>query len=770
MSITDADRDLVRASGLFDEAWYRGAYPDVARLGEIDPLDHFLWLGWRLGRRPGPAFDTRHYCRRYPDIGGAGVNPLLHYLRHGRAEKRSIIAPVERWAAADYRPSVSIIVPNYNHARFLDQRLGSIMAQTYRHFEVLLLDDCSTDDSRAVIARWVAEHPGVIRPILNDVNAGNVFAQWRRGMEAARGDLVWICESDDFCEADCLAQLVAPFADDSVNIAFGRIQMCDAEGRPQDFLDGYRERAEAGIWDAPMTRPAAQWFGGALGVANVISNVGGCVFRRQVLSADVWAEAQGFRVVGDWFLYAHLAGGGQIAYVPGAVAWFRQHGGNTSVSAFTSAWFYAEHHRLMAMLRKRWGVPSGVVRRFVEGVADQYRHFEMEASHGLMAPLLDQQVLLATGREERHVLIAFLGFHSGGGEVFPIHLANALRAGGVMVSMLAFDGVGINPAMRAALAPGIAVYDADWVQAYGLARFLGDAGVTCIHAHAAALDMFLIEGGLPDDIGYVTTLHGSYDGAGLPAARVAALAARMDRVAYLADKNLVPFVGAGVDLGAFVKLPNAMPDDLRPFPMARAEMGIPEEAVVFALVARGIERKGWRAAIMAFKALRARHPGQPMHLCLAGEGEMADAMRKAHGADPNISFLGYCAHVPGLYRLSDVALVPTRFAGESFPLCLIEAFQAGTPAIATAIGEIPAMIGAKDAAGLLVEEARNTPRFIEALTDAMAQMLDAPTRARLAAGAVRAGATYRMDEITQRYIALYDEATRPRATHYAHAA
>ena len=54
-----------------------------------------------------------------------------------------------RGSAHKTMPKVSIIVPNYNHARFLPRRIESILRQSYQDFELILLDDCSTDDSRA---------------------------------------------------------------------------------------------------------------------------------------------------------------------------------------------------------------------------------------------------------------------------------------------------------------------------------------------------------------------------------------------------------------------------------------------------------------------------------------------------------------------------------------------------------------------------------------------------------------------------------------------
>jgi len=82
-------------------------------------------------------------------------------------------------------PKVSILVPNYNYARFLDQRLGSIERQTYRDFEVILLDDASTDDSVQILKRFAREHHCQL--VCNEHNSGNAFKQWNKGLNLATG-------------------------------------------------------------------------------------------------------------------------------------------------------------------------------------------------------------------------------------------------------------------------------------------------------------------------------------------------------------------------------------------------------------------------------------------------------------------------------------------------------------------------------------------------------------------------------------------------------
>ncbi|TCP58410.1 glycosyltransferase involved in cell wall biosynthesis [Rhodovulum bhavnagarense] len=84
-------REELLDSGFFDADWYSSRYTDVRLLG-MDPLDHYLWLGERLNRSPGPRFDASAYLATHQDVARAGVNPLLHYLRTGRSEGRRIFA------------------------------------------------------------------------------------------------------------------------------------------------------------------------------------------------------------------------------------------------------------------------------------------------------------------------------------------------------------------------------------------------------------------------------------------------------------------------------------------------------------------------------------------------------------------------------------------------------------------------------------------------------------------------------------------------------
>ena len=118
-------------------------------------------------------------------------------------------------------PKISVVVPNYNHARFLPKRIDSILGQTLQDFELILLDDCSTDASRSILDKY-ADNPKV-RTEFNAVNSGSPFTQWSKGVRLARGQYVWIAESDDYADERFLERLTrflratkksrSPFAD-----------------------------------------------------------------------------------------------------------------------------------------------------------------------------------------------------------------------------------------------------------------------------------------------------------------------------------------------------------------------------------------------------------------------------------------------------------------------------------------------------------------------------------------------------------------------------
>jgi hypothetical protein len=90
---------LFEDCALFDRNWYLENYADVAA-SRLDPLRHYLELGWREGRDPSPAFSSKLYLKDNPDVAQQELNPLLHYIKFGQFEGRKV-RPRIRSGSAD---------------------------------------------------------------------------------------------------------------------------------------------------------------------------------------------------------------------------------------------------------------------------------------------------------------------------------------------------------------------------------------------------------------------------------------------------------------------------------------------------------------------------------------------------------------------------------------------------------------------------------------------------------------------------------------------
>src|SRR5579859_2961505 len=135
-------------------------------------------------------------------------------------------------------PKVSVVIPNYNHARFLRKRIDSVLQQTYQDFELILLDDCSTDDSRAILSQYTADPRARVE--FNEVNSGSTFRQWNKGVRLARGEYVWIAESDDYADEHLLETLVSRLeSEPAAVLAHCRSWRVSAEGHLDGFVDAY---------------------------------------------------------------------------------------------------------------------------------------------------------------------------------------------------------------------------------------------------------------------------------------------------------------------------------------------------------------------------------------------------------------------------------------------------------------------------------------------------------------------------------------------------
>lgn len=214
---------------------------------------------------------------------------------------------------------ISVIVPSYNCAKYLEDRLDSIIAQSVHIFEIILLDDASTDNSVEVVEKWSKKRKKHLKIFVNRANSGSVFRQWEKGVQLAQGDFVWIAEADDLCEPDFLSVVVKPLlADNSIILSYCESKQIDESGNLlAENYDHYLGNVSDKRWKKNRTSTGRAEIEESLSVLNSIPNVSAALFRKSVL-LDVMsrysAEIETFRVAADHALYVRLLAEGNIAY------------------------------------------------------------------------------------------------------------------------------------------------------------------------------------------------------------------------------------------------------------------------------------------------------------------------------------------------------------------------------------------------------------------------------------------------------------------------
>lgn len=234
-------------------------------------------------------------------------------------------------STSDSKPLVSVIVPSYNHAPFLTRRLDSILNQTFRDSELIVLDDCSTDNSRDILQDYANRFP--MQLVLNEKNSGSPFAQWRRGAFLAKGRYLWIAESDDEADPELLETLVkVMIKHPEVGLAYCQSYRIDADNTRFNTCDYYTDNLDPKRWKSDFVNngvnEVAQW----LIQHNTVPNASAVLVRRDVF-LEASEDAEHYLLCGDWRTWARVLLASDVAFVAEPLNHFRTHA--TSVRSST---------------------------------------------------------------------------------------------------------------------------------------------------------------------------------------------------------------------------------------------------------------------------------------------------------------------------------------------------------------------------------------------------------------------------------------------------
>lgn len=533
------------------------------------------------------------------------------------------------------------------------------------------------------------------------------LARWHEGLKQAKGELVWFADFMLTCDSRFLEEMAKPFIHQCVMIAFP-----------------YRSNVQKIV-------SAHVWVNRFLAVQPLFPDMGTSLCRRvDGLPDELFAQSTALSAASSiWLLYLWLVKGGAVGFVP------------TQCSQVESPINLAESYQIACNLVRQFKIESSVWQQLKK----HYHSVEVDC----------KQMIRAAGEFRPNVLMCSYGMLQGGGEIFPIYLANELRKQQAAVTFVDFRLGAYDEEIRKKLDSSIPLIELKDIQSLPL--LLDMAGIEVVHTHEANVDTAVGEvlNHSSSSCKQVITLHGMYE-----MMKSAVLQRVLQEViqscacfVYIADKNLVPFQGVK-DSVCLKKVGNGLP--LVPIHQVnRSSLGISDEDFCITLVSRSLFDKGWLEAIEAVN-LANEKSDRLLHLVLIGTGECYDYLQK-QDLPSYIHLLGRKSNVRDYFAMSDLGLLPSKYKGESFPLVVIESLMSGTPVVATALGEVKNMLTTAHGkmAGVLID-LENGQVPVHTLANILAELaVNKSSYEQLKEQVELAVEKFKIEHIAQKYMNIY---------------
>ena len=278
---------------------------------------------------------------------------------------------------------VSILLPTFNRARFLPEAFDAIAAQRYRDWELIVVDDGSTDDTEALVQAFRSKSDRPVKYIKRP--NGGAYAARNTGLDHAAGTYIAYYDSDDLWLPHHLERCVSALvAHPEIDWVYGACRAVDTatgsvlqpstfrpNGRPQPFLE-LRTRTVDGdlrMFDDPGTLDCQLTSGLYCGLQNSV------LHRRLFASDRFWEE---YKVVDDvLFVVRRLAEGARLAYFDDVHVIYRVHQENSSASATGASAerllpVFQEQVRGMERVKREVALPAGARRALDRRLAHLY--------------------------------------------------------------------------------------------------------------------------------------------------------------------------------------------------------------------------------------------------------------------------------------------------------------------------------------------------------------------------------------------------------------
>jgi glycosyltransferase involved in cell wall biosynthesis len=215
-----------------------------------------------------------------------------------------------RYLIAMAQPFISVIINNYNYAQFVGTAIESALAQTYPHREIIVVDDGSTDDSRAIIQQYADRVQVVFKE-----NGGQASA-FHAGVAASRGEVICFLDSDDYWAPQLLERVAARW-DDSLAMVEWRMECVDPDGKPLGRSFPIHTPYEGDLRPILTRR-----------IYYPSTPTSGNAFARRAVEAVFPLDEAFWRISADAPLLIGAPFYGKFAFINETLSFYRVHGGN----------------------------------------------------------------------------------------------------------------------------------------------------------------------------------------------------------------------------------------------------------------------------------------------------------------------------------------------------------------------------------------------------------------------------------------------------------
>ncbi|MEJ6122039.1 glycosyltransferase [Vibrio sp. 2-Bac 85] len=466
-SLTDEDRQYIKFIGNYKNANELSAMADVFYMSSREDPFPLVVLEAAQHAIPAICFDEATGITEFIKYNSGTIiekinsleaaKAVVTYLEnsnllieHGNAAKQQLFSQYTSdiqnqkifktiYQNTDYQPALSVIIPYYNHELYLKERIDSIINQTNQDWEILALDDCSTDHSTKVVDEYINEYR--VHSYLNKKNSGSPFIQWQKGIALAQGNFVWIAEGDDSADNAFIEKLFTEFNDPMVNIISARTEIINEYGEVQEnALKPYLDQAYPNKFASSYKRDGFMEVNEQLGSMCTLVNASGLLIRKASVNGHVLQEARSFKIAGDWLIYLDCLKHGKVVHNVEAANYFRRHSASQVHKVEGTEAYFHERKHILDFVVNNFTINPKTLKRAKSIIESEWTRFKFKHPGKCLSDIIDisefdQHKNIVN--QSKHVAFYVHGmtFSQGGIERIAAQISNYISEKGMKVTI-----------------------------------------------------------------------------------------------------------------------------------------------------------------------------------------------------------------------------------------------------------------------------------------------------------------------------------------------